>query len=82
MDSEGLIHDLLKKKLAYPYEKFNFENMSQLLNLSKEDYLSTQCHPCDDDIERPFLYHHHTGDIVLTNSLLWLGLVIETYFRD
>ena len=38
MDSEGLIDDLFKKKLAYPYEKFNLENKSQSLNLTKEDY--------------------------------------------
>ena len=54
MDSEGLTDDLFKKKLAYPYEKFNLENMSQPLNLTKEDYWSTltQSYPCDDDIKR------------------------------
>ena len=54
MDSEGLNDDLFKKKLAYPYEKFNLENMSQPLNLTKEDYWSTltQSYPCDDDIKR------------------------------
>ena len=27
MNSEGLIDDFFKKKLAYPYEKFNLENI-------------------------------------------------------
>ena len=54
MDSEGLTDSLFKKKLAYPYEKFNLENMSQPLNLTKEDYWSTitQSYPNDDDIKR------------------------------
>ena len=45
---------MFKKKLAYLYEKFNLEKMSQSLNLTKEDYWSTltQSHPCDDDIKR------------------------------
>ena len=29
MDSQGLIDDLFKKMLAYPYEKFNLKSMSQ-----------------------------------------------------
>ena len=46
MDSEGLTDSLFKKKLAYPYEKFNLENiwidsLSQPLNLTKADYWST-----------------------------------------
>ena len=54
MDSKGLIDDLFRKKLAYPYEKFNLENLSQSLNLTKEDYwlTLTQSYPCDDDIKR------------------------------
>ena len=54
MNSEGLIDDLFKKKLAYLKEKFNLENMSQPLNLTKEDYWSTltQSYPCDDDMKR------------------------------
>ena len=59
MDSNGLTDSLFKKKLAYPYEKFNPENisidsLSQPLNLTKEDYWSTltQSYPCDDDIKR------------------------------
>ena len=58
MNSEGLIDDLFKKKLAYPYEKFNLDNLqeplSSALNLTKEDYWSslTQSYPCDDDIKR------------------------------
>ena len=59
MDSEGLTDSLFKKKLAYPYEKFNLENisidsLSQPLYLTKEEYWSTltQSYPCDDDIKR------------------------------
>ena len=59
LNSECLTDDLLRKKLAYPYEKFNLENiqhanMSQPLSLTKEDYSSTltQSYPCDDDIKR------------------------------
>ena len=59
MNSEGLIDDLFRKKLAYPYAKINLENMSaklpqQPLNLTREDYWSTltQSYPCDDDNER------------------------------
>ena len=52
MDSEGLIDDLFKK-ISYPYEKLNLENMSQSLNLTN-DYWSTitQYYPCGDDIKR------------------------------
>ena len=54
MNSEGSIDDLLKKKLAYQYEKFNLNYFQEPLNLTKEDYLSilTQSYPCDDDIKR------------------------------
>ena len=38
MNSEGLIDDLFKKKLSYPYEKFNLDNFQEPLNLTKEDY--------------------------------------------
>ena len=46
--------DLLKKKLAYPYEKINLDNLHQQPNLTKEDYWSTltQSYPSDDDIKR------------------------------
>ena len=54
MQKEGLTDDLFKKKLAYPYEKFNLNNLHEPLNLTKEDYWSTltQSHPCEDDIKR------------------------------
>ena len=54
MQNEGLTDDLFKKKLAYPYEKFNLNNLHEPLNLTKEDYWSTltQSHPCEDDIKR------------------------------
>ena len=54
MNSEGLIDDLFKKKLSYPYEKFNPNIFQEPLNLTKEDYwsTSTQSYPCDDDIKR------------------------------
>ena len=48
MDSEGLFDDSFKKKLVNPNEKFSLENMSQSLNLTKEDYWSYRC---DDDIK-------------------------------
>ena len=55
MQNEGLTDDLFKKKLAYPYEKFNLNNLHEPLNLTKEDYWSTltQSHPCEDDIKKP-----------------------------
>ena len=66
MQNEGLTDDLFKKKLAYPYEKFNLNNLREAtreathkathepLNLTKEDYWSTlnQSYPCEDDIKR------------------------------
>ena len=54
MKLEGMSDDLLKKKLAYPYEKFNLDNLHQQLNLTKEEYWSTltQSYPSDDDIKR------------------------------
>ena len=54
MKLEGMSDELLKKKLAYPYEKFNLDNLHQQLNLTKEDYWSTltQSYPSDDDIQR------------------------------
>ena len=54
MQNEGLTDDLFKKKLAYPYEKFNLNNLHEPLNLTKEDYWSTlnQSYPCEDEIKR------------------------------
>ena len=54
MKLEGMSDDLLKKKLAYPCEKFNLNNFQEPLNLTKEDYWSTltQSYPSDDDIKR------------------------------
>ena len=54
MNSEGLIDDLFRKKLAYPYGKFNLNNFQESLNLTKQDCWSTltQSYPCDDDIKR------------------------------
>ena len=47
---------LLLKKLAYPYEYFNWENFDQPLNLKKEDFYSTlkQSYPSDEEIDRTF----------------------------
>ena len=39
MNREGLSDDLFKKKLAYPYEKFNLNNFQQPLNLTKKRLL-------------------------------------------
>ena len=54
MNSEGLIDDLFKKKLAYAYEKVNLKTFQEPINLTKEDYWSTltQSYLCDDDIKR------------------------------
>ena len=54
MKLEGMSDDLLKKKLAYPYEYLNLDNFQEPLNLTKEDYWSTltQSYPSDDDIKR------------------------------
>ena len=54
MKSEGLNDDLFKKKLAYPYEKFNLDIFQEPLNLTKKVYWSTltQSYQCDDDIKR------------------------------
>ena len=54
MSSPGFTDPLFKKKLAYPYEKFNIENINQQLNSTKEDYWSTlnQSYPNEGDIER------------------------------
>ena len=54
MDEIGFIDKLFKKKLAYPYEYFNFDNFDKPLCLIKEDYWSTltQSYPSDDDIKR------------------------------
>ena len=35
MQNEGLTDDLFKKKPAYPYEKFNLNNLHEPLNLTK-----------------------------------------------
>ena len=55
MQNEGLTDNLFKRKLAYPYENINVNNLHEPLNLTKEDYLSTltQSCPCEDDIKRP-----------------------------
>ena len=54
MQIEGLTDNLFKKKLVYPYEKFNLNNIQEPLNLTKEDFWSTltQSYPFDDDIKR------------------------------
>ena len=54
MKLEGMSDDLLKKKLAYPYEYLNLDNFQEPLNLTKEDYWSTltQSYPSDNDIKR------------------------------
>ena len=50
----SLENDLLKKKLAYPYEYLTLSNFQQRLNLTKEDIWSTlkQSHPSDEEINR------------------------------
>ena len=74
MQNEGLTDDLFKKKLAYPYKKFNLNNLHEPLNLTKEDYWSTltQSYPCEDDIKRTQHLQHYnstrTNRIVLKNG--------------
>ena len=41
MDENGLVDELLKTKLAYPYEVFTLSNFQEPLNLTKEDFWST-----------------------------------------
>ena len=41
MDKNGFTDELFKKKLAYPYEYFNLNNIWEPLNLTKEDFWST-----------------------------------------
>ena len=50
MDSLGLTDELVKPKLAYPFEYFNLHNIFQPLNLCKEEYWSTltQSFACDE----------------------------------
>ena len=54
LDENGFVDEILKKKLAYPYEKFNLENINQSLNLTKEDFYSTlkQETPPQEQIDR------------------------------
>ena len=40
-EEKSLDHDLLKKKLAYPYEYLNLSNFQEQLNLTKEEFWST-----------------------------------------
>ena len=54
MNINQLEDPLFKQKLAYPYEKFNLNNINDPLNLSKDDYWSTlkQKYIDDEDIKR------------------------------
>ena len=76
MQIEGLTDDLFKKKLAYPYEKFNLNNLHEPLNLTKEDYWSTltQSHPCEDDIKR-------TQQLVDTYNITTAQELTELYLK-
>ena len=51
---EGLYEYLFRMKLAYPYEKFNLDNLHQPLVLVKEDNCSTltQSYHFEADIAR------------------------------
>ena len=80
MQNEGLTDDFLKKKLAYPYEKFNLNNLHEphsfALNLTKEDYWSTltQSHPCEDDIKR-------TQQLIDTYNITTAQELTELYLK-
>ena len=53
LDSYRLLSSSLRK-LAYPYEKINLNNIHEPLNLTQEDFWSTltQSYPWDDDIKK------------------------------
>ena len=80
MQNEGLTDDLFKKKLAYPYEKFNLNNLRKTthepLNLTKEDYWSTlnQSYPCEDDIKR-------TQQLIDTYNITTAQELTELYLK-
>ena len=80
MQNEGLTDDLFKKKLAYPYEKFNLNNLRKAthepLNLTKEDYWSTlnQSYPCEDDIKR-------TQQLIDTYNITTAQELTELYLK-
>ena len=76
MQNEGLTDDFSKKKLAYPYEKFNLNNLHEPLNLTKEDYWSTltQSHPCEDDIKR-------TQQLIDTYNITTAQELTELYLK-
>ena len=76
MQSEGLTDDLFKKKLAYPYEKFDLNNLHEPLNLAKEDYWSTltQSYPCDDDLKR-------TQQLIDTYNITTAQELTELYLK-
>ena len=76
MQNEGLTDDLFKKKLAYPYEKFNLNNLHEPLNLTKEDYWSTltKSHPCEDDIKR-------TQQLIDTYNITTAQELTELYLK-
>ena len=54
MYENGLDDELLKKKLAYPYEYLILSNIQEPLNLTKEDFWSTlkQTTPPEEEINR------------------------------
>ena len=54
MDENGLVDELFKKKLAYPYEYLNLSKIQEPLNLSPEDFWSTlkQTTPSLEEINR------------------------------
>ena len=90
MDSEGKSDDLFTKKLAYPYRKFNLENMSQPLLLIIEDYWSklTQPYPCDNDKKETQQlidkYNITTPQLIFMSysklDVLQLTVVFENFF--
>ena len=76
MQNEGLTDNLFKKKLAYPYENINVNNLHEPLNLTKEDYLSTltQSCPCEDDIKR-------TQQLIDTYNITTAQELTELYLK-
>ena len=42
MDENGFTDEIFKKESAYPYEYLNLSNNQEPLNLTKEDFCSTQ----------------------------------------
>ena len=74
----GMVNDLFKRKLAYPYEKGNtIESFYKPLKLGREDYFSTskQSYPDFEEILR-------TQAIILKNKITNLEELTKLYLKN